>query len=120
MVMKEDVVGLGSYGKTLTVLFTDEVIDEEDDETALDELDGIIVGFAETSPVSTKLPLHHILLKLVTSRVVSIPPQGILGGAKSAMGQYAGNDTELPKEILHQEVCDFSECFRSAYTDTHF
>jgi len=42
VVMKEDVVGLGDYGKTLTVLFTDEVIDEEDDESALDELDGIL------------------------------------------------------------------------------
>ena len=30
--MNEDVVGLGSYGKTLTVLFTDETIDEEEDE----------------------------------------------------------------------------------------
>jgi Zn-dependent peptidase ImmA (M78 family) len=28
--MKEDVVGLGHYGKTLTVLFTDEVIEQED------------------------------------------------------------------------------------------
>lgn len=30
--MKEDVVGLGGYGKTLTVLFTAEAIDDEDDE----------------------------------------------------------------------------------------
>ena len=29
MELKEDVVGLGSYGKTLTVLFTDEIIDDE-------------------------------------------------------------------------------------------
>lgn len=29
--MKEDVVGLGGYGKTLTVLFTDEVIEEDDE-----------------------------------------------------------------------------------------
>jgi Zn-dependent peptidase ImmA (M78 family) len=29
--MKEDVIGLGSYGKTLTVLFTDQVIDIEDE-----------------------------------------------------------------------------------------
>jgi Zn-dependent peptidase ImmA (M78 family) len=28
--MKEDVVGLGSYGKTLTVLFTEEPVDDED------------------------------------------------------------------------------------------
>lgn len=28
--MKEDVVGLGGYGKTLTVLFTDEVLDDDD------------------------------------------------------------------------------------------
>lgn len=30
--MKEDVVGLGAYGKTLTVLFSDEEINEEDEE----------------------------------------------------------------------------------------
>lgn len=32
--MKEDVVGLGGYGKTLTVLFTEEAFDdkEEDDD----------------------------------------------------------------------------------------
>ena len=30
--MKEDVVGLGSYGKTLTVLFTEEAIEEEDED----------------------------------------------------------------------------------------
>ncbi len=30
--MKEDVVGLGSYGKTLTVLYTDEAIECEEDE----------------------------------------------------------------------------------------
>ncbi|WP_161967551.1 ImmA/IrrE family metallo-endopeptidase [Fimbriiglobus ruber] len=30
--MNEDVIGLGSYGKTLTVLFTDEAIDDEEDE----------------------------------------------------------------------------------------
>ena len=30
--MNEDVVGLGSYGKTLTVLFTDDVLDDEEDE----------------------------------------------------------------------------------------
>lgn len=29
--MKEDVVGLGGYGKTLTVLFTEEAFDDEDD-----------------------------------------------------------------------------------------
>ncbi len=29
--MKEDIVGLGSYGKTLTVLFTDESIDDEEE-----------------------------------------------------------------------------------------
>lgn len=34
--MKEDVVGLGAYGKTLTVLFTDDVVPDEDD---LDEDD---------------------------------------------------------------------------------
>ena len=33
--MKEDVVGLGHYGKTLTVLFTDETIDSEDEEDYL-------------------------------------------------------------------------------------
>jgi hypothetical protein len=33
--MKEDVVGLGSYDKTLTVLFTDQPTDEEE----LDQLD---------------------------------------------------------------------------------
>ena len=31
--MKEDVVGLGSYGKTLTVLFPDDSIDYEDNES---------------------------------------------------------------------------------------
>jgi hypothetical protein len=30
--MKEDVVGLGSYGKTLTVLFTDEFLQDDEDE----------------------------------------------------------------------------------------
>ncbi len=30
--MKEDVVGLGSYGRTLTVLFTDEAIDQDDED----------------------------------------------------------------------------------------
>lgn len=30
--MQEDVVGLGSYGKTLTVLFTNQAIDDEDEE----------------------------------------------------------------------------------------
>ena len=30
--MNEDVVGLGNYGKTLTVLFTEEIIDDEEDE----------------------------------------------------------------------------------------
>lgn len=30
--MKEDVVGLGTYGKTLTVLFTDQALDNEDDD----------------------------------------------------------------------------------------
>lgn len=30
--MKEDVVGLGNYGKTLTVLFTEEIIEDEADE----------------------------------------------------------------------------------------
>lgn len=32
MEMKEDVIGLGDYGKTLTVLFTDEAINGDDDE----------------------------------------------------------------------------------------
>lgn len=31
--MKEDVVGLGTYEKTLTVLFTDEAIDEDEDDS---------------------------------------------------------------------------------------
>jgi hypothetical protein len=39
--MKEEVVGLGNYGKTLTVLSTDELIDEEEEEE-LDELDGLL------------------------------------------------------------------------------
>lgn len=30
--MNEDVIGLGSYGKTLTILFTDESLEDEDDE----------------------------------------------------------------------------------------
>ncbi|MFO0966102.1 MAG: ImmA/IrrE family metallo-endopeptidase [Gemmataceae bacterium] len=30
--MNEDVVGLGSYGKTLTILFTDEAIDDDEDD----------------------------------------------------------------------------------------
>lgn len=30
--VNEDVVGLGSYGKTLTVLFTDEDLEDEDDD----------------------------------------------------------------------------------------
>ncbi len=34
--MKEDVVGLGHYGKTLTVLFTNETIDTEDDDEYLE------------------------------------------------------------------------------------
>lgn len=34
--MKEDVVGLGHYGKTLTVLFTSEAIDNEEDDERLD------------------------------------------------------------------------------------
>lgn len=34
--MKEDVVGLGHYGKTLTVLFTNEAIDCEDDDNYLE------------------------------------------------------------------------------------
>jgi len=34
--MKEDVVGLGSYGKTLTVLFTNDTIDTEEDEDYLE------------------------------------------------------------------------------------
>jgi len=34
--MKEDVVGLGHYGKTLTVLFTNEAIDTEDDDEYLE------------------------------------------------------------------------------------
>ena len=32
MEMKEDVVGLGHYGKTLTVLFTDEAVEPDDPE----------------------------------------------------------------------------------------
>ena len=32
MEMKEDVVGLGHYGKTLTVLFTDQVVEPGDPE----------------------------------------------------------------------------------------
>jgi Zn-dependent peptidase ImmA (M78 family) len=35
--MNEDVVGLGSYGKTLTVLFTDQDLEEDDDDTDDDE-----------------------------------------------------------------------------------
>lgn len=35
--MKEDVVGLGTYEKTLTVLFTDKAIDDEDDSENLDD-----------------------------------------------------------------------------------
>jgi hypothetical protein len=35
--MKEDVVGLGSYGRTLTVLFTSEAIDVEEDDASDDE-----------------------------------------------------------------------------------
>lgn len=35
--MKEDVVGLGGYGKTLTVLFTEDVIDDEHQDDADDE-----------------------------------------------------------------------------------
>ncbi len=35
--MNEDVVGLGSYGKTLTVLFTDEVLEDDNEEE--DEID---------------------------------------------------------------------------------
>lgn len=30
--MKEDIVGLGTYGKTLTVLFTDEAIEDDESE----------------------------------------------------------------------------------------
>lgn len=30
--MNEDVIGLGKYGRTLTVLFTQEEIESEDDE----------------------------------------------------------------------------------------
>jgi hypothetical protein len=35
--MKEDVVGLGTYEKTLTVLFTDEAFDDEDDSADFDD-----------------------------------------------------------------------------------
>jgi hypothetical protein len=35
--MNEHVVGLGRYDRTLTVLFTDEVLDEEDEENDDDE-----------------------------------------------------------------------------------
>lgn len=35
--MKEDVIGLGSYGKTLTVLYTDQAIDTDDEESEEDE-----------------------------------------------------------------------------------
>ena len=35
--MQEDVVGLGSYGKTLTVLFTNQAIDDEDEDGEFDE-----------------------------------------------------------------------------------
>jgi Zn-dependent peptidase ImmA (M78 family) len=38
--MKEDVVGLGSYGKTLTVLYTDQAIDGDDEESEEDEDNG--------------------------------------------------------------------------------
>jgi Zn-dependent peptidase ImmA (M78 family) len=44
--MKEDVVGLGTYGKTLTVLYTDQAIDsddeegEEDDDNGFDRISG--------------------------------------------------------------------------------
>ena len=34
--MKEDVVGLGHYGKTLTVLFTNEEVESEDTDEAED------------------------------------------------------------------------------------
>lgn len=34
--MKEDVVGLGSYDRTLTVLFTEQALDDEDDEDSED------------------------------------------------------------------------------------
>jgi hypothetical protein len=37
--MNEDVVGLGNYGKTLTVLFTDEALDDEEDEDDEDRED---------------------------------------------------------------------------------
>ena len=36
--VNEDVIGLGSYGKTLTVLFTDEDVDQEDEIDEEDEL----------------------------------------------------------------------------------
>jgi hypothetical protein len=35
--MKEDVVGLGSYGRTLTVLFTSEALDDGDDDSESDD-----------------------------------------------------------------------------------
>jgi hypothetical protein len=37
--MKEDVVGLGSYGKTLTVLFTEEALPDEEDRDNGDDVD---------------------------------------------------------------------------------
>ena len=37
--MKEDVVGLGHYGKTLTVLFTDEDIESNDPDEERDSFD---------------------------------------------------------------------------------
>jgi hypothetical protein len=44
--MKEDVVGLGEYNKTLTVLFSSDCISEggqeEEHEGGLEELDGIL------------------------------------------------------------------------------
>ncbi len=40
--MKEDVVGLGHYGKTLTVLFTNEALEDDEDEETEDEGHGYI------------------------------------------------------------------------------
>ena len=40
--MKEDVLGLGHYGKTLTVLFTNDALDDEEDGESQDDEDGYI------------------------------------------------------------------------------
>jgi len=38
--MNEDVVGLGSYGKTLTVLYTDQAISDDDTENEEEDDNG--------------------------------------------------------------------------------